>query len=68
MKQVAIDLAGTLGGSAGDGAADTVTVNGTGGNDQINLTASGTQVTVSGLPAQVTVDHAEDNAATRIIS
>ena len=65
MKQVAVDLAGTLGGSAGDGAADTVTVNGTGGNDQINVTTSGTQVTVSGLPAQVTVDHAEDNAATQ---
>lgn len=59
VKQVAIDLAGTLGGSAGDSAADTVTVNGTGGNDQINITASGTQVAVSGLPAQVTVDHAD---------
>ena len=59
VKQVAIDLAGTPGGSAGDGAADTVTVNGTGGNDQINVTASGTLVTVSGLPAQVTVDHAD---------
>jgi Ca2+-binding RTX toxin-like protein len=59
VKQVAIDLAGTLGGSAGDGAADTVTVNGTSGNDHISVTASGTQVTVSGLPAQVTVDHAD---------
>ena len=59
VKQVAVDLAGILGGSAGDGAADTVTVNGTGGNDQINITTSGTQVTVSGLAAQVTVDHAD---------
>ena len=59
VKQVAIDLAGTLGGRAGDGAADTVTVNGAGGNDQINVTASGTLVTVSGLPDQVTIDHAE---------
>ncbi len=59
VKQVDINLAGTLNGSAGDGAADTVTVNGTDGNDQINVTASGTLVTVSGLPAQVTIDHAE---------
>jgi Ca2+-binding RTX toxin-like protein len=57
VKQVAIDLAAT--GGSGDGAVDTVTVNGTGGNDQINVAASGTLVTVSGLPAQVTVDHAE---------
>jgi Ca2+-binding RTX toxin-like protein len=58
VKQVDIDLASSLGGT-GDGAADTVTVNGTGGNDQIDVTASGTLVTVSGLPAQVTIDHAE---------
>jgi Ca2+-binding RTX toxin-like protein len=59
VTQVDINLAGMLNGSAGDGAADTVTVNGTDGNDHINVRASGTQVTVSGLPAQVTIDHAE---------
>jgi Ca2+-binding RTX toxin-like protein len=56
VKQVAIDL-GVNG--AGDGASDTVAVNGTGGNDHINVTASGTLVTVSGLPARVTLDHAD---------
>ena len=56
VKQVAIDL-GSQG--AGDGQPDTVTVNGTAGNDHINVTASGTVVTVSGLPAQVSVDHGE---------
>jgi hypothetical protein len=59
VKEVAIDLAGTLGGSAGDGAADTVTVNGSSENDTINITASGSLVTVSGLAAQVTIDHAD---------
>jgi Ca2+-binding RTX toxin-like protein len=59
VKQVATDLAGTLGGSDGDGAADTVTVNGSSGNDTINITASGSLVTVSGLSAQVTIDHAD---------
>lgn len=56
VKQVAVDLAAA--GGADDGQPDTVTVNGTGGNDLINVTASGTLVTVSGLAAQVTVDHA----------
>jgi Ca2+-binding RTX toxin-like protein len=56
VKHVAIDL-GSQG--AGDGQPDTVTVNGTAGNDQINVTASGTVVTVSGLPAQVSIDHGE---------
>jgi len=59
VTEVNIDLAGTLGGSNGDGAADTVTVNGTGGNDQITVAAFGTETTVSGLPAQVTIDHAD---------
>ena len=59
VKQVAIDLAATLGGAAGDGQADTVTVNGTAGNNTINVTAAGTVVTVSGLSAQVAVDHAD---------
>jgi Ca2+-binding RTX toxin-like protein len=58
-KQVDIDLAGTPGGTQGDGAADLVTVNGTNGNDTINVVASGTKVTVTGLPAQVSVDHAD---------
>lgn len=56
VKQVAIDL-GSLG--AGDGQSDTVTLNGTAGNDHINVTSSGTVVTVSGLSAQATIDHGE---------
>ncbi len=65
VKQVDIDLAGTVGGTQGDAAADQVTVNGTNGADQITVTAVGTNVTVSGLPATVTVDHAE--AADRLV-
>jgi Ca2+-binding RTX toxin-like protein len=56
VKQVAIDL-GSQG--AGDGQPDTVTVDGTAGSDHINVTASGTVVAVTGLPAQVSVDHGE---------
>ena len=57
VKQVAIDLAAT--GGVGDGQTDTVAVNGTAGNDYIDVTASGSVVTVDGLRAQVTVDHGE---------
>jgi Ca2+-binding RTX toxin-like protein len=56
VKQVAIDL-GAQG--VGDGQSDKVTVIGTAGNDHINVTASGTKVTIGGLSAQVTIDHAE---------
>jgi Ca2+-binding RTX toxin-like protein len=59
VKQVAIDLAGVQGGTTGDGAADTVTVNGSAGNNQITVTSSGTALVVDGLSAQVTVDHGE---------
>src|SRR5262249_42141934 len=59
VKQVDIDLAGTIGGAQGDGQADQVIVNGTNGNDHGIVTASGTKVTVTGLPAAVSVDHAD---------
>src|SRR5262249_43777535 len=59
VTQVEVNLAGILGGTAGDGAADKVVVNGTAANDQINVVGSGNSATVSGLAAQVTVDNAE---------
>ena len=54
VQQVAIDL-----GAGGNGDDDAVTLNGTGGNDHIKLVVAGDQVTVTGLPAQVTIDHVE---------
>ena len=54
VTQVAIDLGATGGG--GDGAADPVIVNGTSGDDQINVVGAGTSVSVTGLPAQVNID------------
>jgi hypothetical protein len=53
---VHLDLAGTLGGSAGDGAADRVVVNGTNGDDHIAVAGS---VDVLGLAAIVDVVDAE---------
>jgi Ca2+-binding RTX toxin-like protein len=48
---VDINLAGTLGGTTGDGQADTVIVNGTSGEDTVDLHGSGTAVAVVGLAA-----------------
>ncbi len=57
VTEVDVDLAGILGGTTGDGQADTVEVNGTGDDDVATVVQSGTAVSVLGLAAQVTVDH-----------
>jgi Ca2+-binding RTX toxin-like protein len=67
-RQVAIDLAGTLGGSAGDGQPDTVIANGTAGDDRISVVSSGTSIVVNGLAAQVTVSNAEAANDTLVIN
>jgi Ca2+-binding RTX toxin-like protein len=54
VTQVTVDL-GVNG--AGDGLVDHVTVNGSGGNDQISVFGSGTEVSVLGLAAQVNLEH-----------
>ena len=53
VTQVTVDL------GTNDMAADQVTVNGTNGSDQINVVATATGVAVTGLPAQVNIDHPE---------
>jgi Ca2+-binding RTX toxin-like protein len=53
------DLAGTLGGAAGDGAADTVNVFGTNGADVIDVVGAGTSASVVGLAAQVNITNSE---------
>jgi Ca2+-binding RTX toxin-like protein len=59
VTQVALDLAATPGGTTGDGAADTVVLNGTAGNDKISVVSSGSSIVVNGLAAQVTIAGAE---------
>jgi Ca2+-binding RTX toxin-like protein len=59
VDEVAIDLASTIGGTAGDGAADNVAVTGTGQDDNIVITGTGTTITVSGLPALVRIANSE---------
>jgi len=59
VTKVAIDLEGAFGSGAGDNQVDTVIVNGGNGDEQITVASVGGVVTVSGLAAQVTIDHAE---------
>jgi RTX calcium-binding nonapeptide repeat (4 copies) len=59
VNEVNVDLAGTLGGATGDGAADDVIVNGTDGDDTINVAGDAGGVTVSGLVPTVNVFHSE---------
>lgn len=59
VNTVNIDLAGTLGGSSGDAQPDSVIVNGTGGDDSIDVLGSGTSAGVLGLSAAVNITNSE---------
>ena len=59
LKTVALDLEATIGGGAGDGAADSVTVNGTNDPDDIQIDADGSAVEVIGAPISLRIDHSE---------
>ena len=57
---VVVDLANTLGGTAGDGAVDSVTVNGSAGNDAINVnTGVDGRIQIVGSSPNVTIFNAE---------
>jgi Ca2+-binding RTX toxin-like protein len=59
VTSVSVDLAGSLGGGAGDGAADQVVVEGTAGVDHIAVGDNASGVNVTGLSAAVRIAHAE---------
>jgi Ca2+-binding RTX toxin-like protein len=59
VVEMNVNLAGTIGGTAGDGAADTVIVNATNGADIVDVIGAGTSVSVLGLAARVDVTAAE---------
>src|SRR5260370_819866 len=59
VTQVVIDLASIPGTGAGDLAADSVTVNGTKGNDVIEVQSQNGALVVTGLPEVVTVSGSE---------
>ena len=59
LVEVNTNLAGAIGGTAGDGAADVVIVNGTNGDDIVDVFGAGTSASVVGLPAQVNIATSE---------
>jgi RTX calcium-binding nonapeptide repeat (4 copies) len=59
VTQTNLDLAGTLGGGAADGAVDNVVVNATDGDDQIDIEGNGAGADVTGLATAVSLTHAD---------
>ncbi len=59
LTNVNVNLAGTLGGTSGDAAADSIIVNGSNGGDIIDVVGAGTSASVIGLPVQVNVTNSE---------
>ena len=59
VQDVDVDLANAIGGGAGDGAADTVTVNATNRVDRIDVDAVDGETVVTGLAATTRIAHAE---------
>src|SRR5262249_42092056 len=57
LANLNIDLAGTPGGTAGDGQHDRVEVNGTAASDAISLSGNASGVVVSGLRTAIAVQH-----------
>jgi Ca2+-binding RTX toxin-like protein len=59
VTEVNVNLAGTIGGTADDGSADTVIVNGTNGADIVDVVGAGNSVSVVGLAARTNVTNSE---------
>jgi hypothetical protein len=59
VTQTNLDLASALGGTAPDGAVDNVVVNGTNGDDSINIQGNGSGADVTGLAAADSATHAD---------
>ncbi len=68
VVELDVDLAAALGGSAGDGAADTVTVNGTNGDDALEIAGADGSSSVAGLAARVRIIHAEAASDTLLVN
>jgi Ca2+-binding RTX toxin-like protein len=68
VTEVNIDLAGTIGGSAGDAQADTVIATGRKGGDIVTVFGAGNSVSVVGLSAQINVTNSEGANDTLVIN
>jgi Ca2+-binding RTX toxin-like protein len=57
VKQINIDLAATPGDPTPDGAHDTITINGTAGDDVIQVSLVNGSLVIDGLASRVVIDH-----------
>ncbi len=67
VTQVAVDLAAAAT-TSGDGQPDQVSVDGTAGDDTIQIARNGSTITVDGLAAQVTVAHTDGTLDTLVVN
>ena len=66
LTGVNADLAGSIGGTTGDGAADNVIVNGAAGDDFVTVAGDSSGVSVQGLAARTNITNAEPTDALRV--
>ena len=59
VTEINVDLALSIGGTAGDAAADTIIINGTNSADIVHAVGAGTSVSVLGLSAEVNIVNSE---------
>ena len=59
VRQLNLDLAGSLGGDAPDRAADSVILTGTKGDDTVHVDGNGSGADVTGLAPAVSIEHAD---------
>jgi len=59
VRKVEIDLAGSLGGGAGDGSIDSIIVNSTNGPHEIVVRGTGTSISVSGVAPAIDIRNVE---------
>lgn len=59
LAEAEVNLAGTLGGTAGDAQPDVVIANGTSGNDRVEVFGAGTAYIVVGLRTRLSVNQSE---------
>lgn len=68
VGEVDVDLASSLGGSSGDGEADTVTLNGSDADESVQITGADGNASVAGLSALVQIAHADASTDTLIVN
>jgi Ca2+-binding RTX toxin-like protein len=68
LVELNINQAGTIGGATGDGQSDVVIVNGTNGNDIIDIFGAGSSVAVIGLSTRVNVAASEGDLDSLVVN